>query len=411
MKSATFAMRFLQGFSFKLLFLVNCTCAVPVSLVSVHRAEGQAVKANIIRVGPGERILLPSSAAKKAADGDTVEIRAADYRGDVAVWRQNNLTIRGIGGRPRFMADGIHVQGKGIWVTQGKNITIENIEFSGAKVPDRNGAAIRHQGEGLTIRHCYFHDNENGIMAANNPKDVILIEHTEFAGNGIGKEGSTHNVYIGKAGRLIVRFSYIHKVRHGHQIVSMARDNEILYNRIMDEKSGNGSYQIDFPAGGNAVIMGNVIQQGRASENKKMVSFGESGLAYPENELTVINNTFVNDCFSGTFVYTEMSLGVKLINNIFFGRGSISNRAVSQRGNIVPGNSLLSYLFPEKSEFMEPAEYNYSLRQGSKAIDGAVPFAVKPEYEYAHRAEKTGRRIVGKLDAGAFEFIRPSREN
>ena len=45
-------------------------------------------------------------AAKIARDGDTIEVDAGDYEGDTAVWTQNNLIIRGIGVRPRLVADG-----------------------------------------------------------------------------------------------------------------------------------------------------------------------------------------------------------------------------------------------------------------------------------------------------------------
>ena len=36
--------------------------------------------------------------------------------------------------------------GKAIWVVVGNNVLISNVEMFGAKVPDRNGAAIRLDG-------------------------------------------------------------------------------------------------------------------------------------------------------------------------------------------------------------------------------------------------------------------------
>ena len=78
--------------------------------------------------------------------------RAGLYAGDAAVWTQNRLTIRGRGGRAHLRADGARAEDKGIWVVKGSATTIENIEFSGAKVPDRNGAGIRLEGPGLTVR-------------------------------------------------------------------------------------------------------------------------------------------------------------------------------------------------------------------------------------------------------------------
>ena len=68
-----------------------------------------------LRVGRTEQYRMPSLAARAARDGDVIEIAAGDYRGDVAVWRADNLTIRGVGGRARLEANGEAAQGKAIW--------------------------------------------------------------------------------------------------------------------------------------------------------------------------------------------------------------------------------------------------------------------------------------------------------
>ncbi len=91
-----------------------------------------------IRVGPNRLYRKPSEVAQIAKDGDTIEIDAADYFGDVAVWPQNNLTLKCIGGRPHLRAAGQSAEDKAIWVIKGENTTVENMEFSGAKVGDKN---------------------------------------------------------------------------------------------------------------------------------------------------------------------------------------------------------------------------------------------------------------------------------
>src|SRR6185295_17832841 len=128
----------------------------------------------------------PSAAAEIARDGDVIEIDAGVYARDAAVWRQHRLTIRGVGGRAHLRADGAQVEGKAIWVVKGNDATIESVEFSGAKVSENNGAGIRFEGAGLTVRDCFFHDNENGILTNANQASDILVEHSEFAHNGIG---------------------------------------------------------------------------------------------------------------------------------------------------------------------------------------------------------------------------------
>jgi hypothetical protein len=77
----------------------------------------------------------------------------------------SNLTIAGVGaGRAVINAAGHNSQGKAIWVISGNNTMVEDIEFAGATVPDMNGAGIRAEGNNLTIRNCYFHDNQDGIL-------------------------------------------------------------------------------------------------------------------------------------------------------------------------------------------------------------------------------------------------------
>jgi hypothetical protein len=125
-------------------------------------AEGAAQQ--VLKVGPTQRYTLPSQAARDARDGAVVEIDAGDYDGDVAVWRQNDLTLRGVGGRPHLRAAGRAAEGKAIWVIKGDRVTVENVEMSGARVPSRNGAAIRAEGAGLTIRNSRLHGNEMGLL-------------------------------------------------------------------------------------------------------------------------------------------------------------------------------------------------------------------------------------------------------
>src|SRR5581483_4345516 len=95
-------------------------------------APAEAPAAGKIQVGPNRQIKLPSQAAGMAKSGDVIEIDAGSYRGDVASWKADGITIRGVGGRARLIADGNNAEGKAIWVTKGHDITIENVEFTGA---------------------------------------------------------------------------------------------------------------------------------------------------------------------------------------------------------------------------------------------------------------------------------------
>ena len=366
----------------------------------VRDAARESVQPALLRVGPARQLTRPSDAARFARDGDIVEIDAGVYDGDAAVWRQHNLTIRGIGGRAHLRASGALAEGKAIWLIKGDNATIESVEFSRAAVPHRNGAGSWFEGAGLTLRDCYFHDNENGILTGPRPESEVLIEHSEFAYNGFG-DGYSHNIYVG-GGRLTVRFSYLHHAKVGHNLKSRALRNEITYNRIMDEIDGNSSYAIDLPDGGLSYVIGNVIQQGPASQNRTIVAFGAEGYKHAVNELYFVNNTVVNDLpAGGRFVFVRAGAGaVRLINNVFSGPGEVLSGSGEMLNNLRVG----------KSDFVDPADFDYRLKDGALAIGGGIEpgrarsFDLRPHAEYAHPLQMHLRRKSGALDLGALEY-------
>jgi hypothetical protein len=369
---------------------------------------GEAAQPLVLRVGSDRELKRPSAAAQIARDGDVIEIDAGIYEGDAAVWRQHRLTIRGLGRRAHLRANGAHAEGKAIWVIKGNDTTIEGVEFSGARVPDGNGAGIRLEGAGLTVRNCYLHDNENGILTGANPASDIVIEHLEFAHNGIG-DGYTHNLYIGHVRSFTLRFSYVHHAVVGHNVKSRALRNYITYNRIMDEKDGRSSYDIDIPNGGVSFLIGNVIQQGPDTENPTIVSYGAEGLQYPSNELYFVNNTVVNDRpAGGRFIFVRGGTDVaRIVNNVFAGRGDVLSGPGELRNNVAVARSV----------FVNPAEFDYRLKAGASAIGrGTDPgsahgFELRPTAEYAHKAGKRTRSNSATLDVGAFEYRSPSGSN
>jgi len=352
----------------------------------------------VMRVGPDRKYKKPSEAARAAGDGAIVEIDAGVYEGDVCVWGQNDVTIRGVGGYAHLKSNGASAQNKAIWVVKGRNATIEHIEFSGASVPDRNGAGIRIEGAGLTIRHCYFHDNEDGILGGSGESD-ILIEFSEFARNGQG-DGYSHNMYIGHARSLTVRHCYSHHARTGHNLKSRAHENHILYNRIMDEADGTASYAIDLPNGGRSFIIGNVIQQGPNTDNSTIVSYGAEGLSNPNPQLYMVNNTIVNDRDTGIFVYIREGTTAKLINNLFVGKGAPVKGQAEQITNLAT----------DAPGFVDRAKFDYRLTSKSPAIDsGSEPgsvdtFNLRPLFQYVHPVSRQNRPSNGRIDIGAFEY-------
>ena len=297
----------------------------------------------ILRVGPSAEYPTPSAAAAAARDGDTIEIASGDYRGDVAVWNANRIRIVGAEPRPHIHAEGRDAQGKAIWVVRGDNVTIENVEMSGARVADGNGAAIRAEGRNLLLRNAYLHDNENGLLSGANPTSEITIEHCEFAHNG-GGEGQTHNLYIGAIAKLTVRQSYLHHAIVGHNLKSRAAISIITDNRLADESDGRASYEADFPNGGQVLLAFNIFQKGPSAENGTLVSYGAEGMSDARSEFVAKGNTFISQRASGSrFIF--LAPGTKSINingNVFAGPGALPEIAGIRTNNAVqremPGN-------------------------------------------------------------------------
>jgi len=293
-------------------------CQDPIASAPVHWVPPDVESGRrVLRVGPGRDLKQPSDAARAARDGDIVEIDSADYT-DTAVWRQNRLWILGVGGRPHIRAPGKLAQDKAVWVIVGSEVTVENVEMSGARVPDRNGAGIRAQGRGLTVRASCFHDNENGILTSNNPANWLVVEFSEFASNGAG-DGRSHNLYVGRVSRFEMRNSFSHGARVGHLVKSRAARNLIEYNRLVDDADGTASYELDLPSGGEALVRGNLISQSATSPNQGIISYAAEKGEHPPGRLQVLYNTVVSRRIKPIFVANLSSDPAIVAGNLFAG--------------------------------------------------------------------------------------------
>jgi hypothetical protein len=382
----------------------------PALLISL--AAAGSASAATLSVGPGKTYTAPCAAFAAAKDGDIVEIVGnTTYRGDVCGIYRNNLIIRGVNGRPKIDAAGRNAMGKAIWVVVGNNVTVENVEMFGAKVPDQNGAALRLEGTKFTLRLGFLHDNENGILTGANTASDILVEYSEFGHNGYG-DGRSHNLYIGNVKSLTFRYNFSHDAHVGHNLKSRAQVNAIYNNRFSSTRpgetdttaAGQPSYEIDLPNAGSSYIIGNVIQQPSANQNPAMLAYGEEGATNPGQDLYVVNNTFLNDDSSrGTFVMvgSGVTTPVLLQNNIFGGIGTMSSQASAidktNYRSVSPG-------FVDRAHYdLRPLANALVVNAGS--VPGTAPsgFGLKPGAIYKHRASGATRPYDGKYDIGAYE--------
>lgn len=376
----------MRSFFLLIIFLCSSTCP-----------------AKTFQVGASRTYTAPSKVMSLVSDGDTVEIDAGLYSGDVGTWTKNDLIIRSVGGMAHLEAAGKNAGGKGIWVITGNHTYIENIEFSDCTVPDNNGAGIRQEGAGLELRHCYFHDNENGVLTGANPSSDILFEACEFARNGFG-DGYSHNMYIGNIRTFTMRFCYSHHAKVGHCVKSRAMNNYILYNRIMDENTGSASYLINLPNGGMSIVLGNTMMKGVNAQNRTLVDYGSEGLSNPHKQLYVVNNTMVSTRPSGaTFVSVANGTDrAKIINNIFAGSGAMFTGATDTMTNAYD-SKIRNFYFDDTSK------YNYHISGdviGFSPLYGSNPgfagsFSLIPTFEYLDPTDSLNRKNYNFV--GAFE--------
>jgi hypothetical protein len=243
----------------------------------------------ILLVGPGAPIARIADAAQLAQNGDTVEILPGEYRGDVAVWTQKRLTIRGIGTTPTLIADSQSAEGKAIWVFRNGDFLVENIAFTGARVPDLNGAGIRF---------------DRGPLK--------------------------HLLYVGRIARFTLSGSRFHHGFEGHLVKSRARENFIRYNLLYDGAGGSAAYELEFPNGGLAYVIGNVIGQSNQTSNPVLIAYGAEGAAWPDSALYLSHNTLVNGRTRGGWflrIWSEnlpAGSSVIAINNLTVGLGIFS---------------------------------------------------------------------------------------
>jgi len=374
--------------------------AALVAPAAVALGSPPSAAARVLHVGPGERFARPCEAIASARPGDTILIDGRGnrgYRGDVCAWSTNRLTIEGVHGRAHIDAAGANSQGKAIWVIAGNDTTIENVELSGARVPDDNGAGIRQEGAGLTVEHCLFDHNQDGILAADNPASAIMIDASVFDDNG-AEDGYSHNIYINHVRSFTLRSSYSTDARVGHLVKSRALRNYILYDRLTG-KQGTDSYELDLPNGGLSYVIGTVLQQGPHTENPNMLAYGEEGELNPDSHLYAVNDTFVNWLHAGAAMLIGGGVAPVVAENDL---STGSPVFVGQAGARLHHNCVTT-----DPRFVHAGRYDYRLkasspcRRAGRRPGSAEGFSLVPRFQYAGVASRV-RRLDGGTVAGAF---------
>ena len=271
---------------------------------------GVTASAKTLVVGPGHDLKLPSAAAAVAQAGDRIEIEPGEYV-DCAVWIADRLVIVGLGAGAVVTLK--TCEGKAVFVIRGHDVTIRNLTFSQARVPDANGAGIRAEGRNLTVYNSRFIENENGILAGANPGSAIRIFDSEFRRNGSCDKVCAHGIYIGAIALLHIERSRITETRVGHQIKSRALVTRLIGNEISDGAAGTSSYLVDLPDGGSLEMEGNRLEKGLLSDNSSAaIVIGAESNRSETSKLVFKNNTFIN-YHPGRTIFVRNLTGVRAI--------------------------------------------------------------------------------------------------
>jgi hypothetical protein len=291
-------------------------------LPALTAAQGSAAT---LTVGPGKTYATVAAGIAAAQDGDTVAVDAGTYQNDYAEIGKA-ITLTAVGGMVDMRSSGNIPNRKAILITDA-DITIVGFHFSGAKVTDAdggNGAGIRYQKGNLKIEGCYFTDNQDGILGVGDGTGTVTVTKSEFFQNGAPtgpSAGLTHNLYLGGLANLTVEDSYFHGARVGHEFKSRAKQTIIRNSRFADGPTGNSSYSIDLPNGGDAMITGSQIEQGPMSQNPAMIAFGEEGNLHPGSKLTIENSLIANQLKSPSAfgVWNQTPMPVHIVGSKVFG--------------------------------------------------------------------------------------------
>ena len=319
-------------------------------------------------VGPGRKYTTIASALAASHDGDTIDVVSGTYTNDFS-YVYHRVTINGVGGMVKMVATVPPPNLKGFFVVED-GLTIRNFEFSGAAIPaadGNNGAGIRAEGGNLIVQFCYFHDNQDGILAPENltpATSSILIDRSEFSHNGAG-DGYSHNLYIGPIKSFSFWYSTSHDAVVGHELKTRAKTNYIEKSRFWDGPNGNASYEIDVPNAGAAVIAYDTIEKGPHAQNPAAIHYGgETQYQWTSNSLAIDSNVIVNNYGSNATAVLNQSavngltVTAQLSLNNLYGFGP--NNIVSGLGNVLSNN------------VVNPSA------AAAPAIDTSAPWAIAP---------------------------------
>jgi hypothetical protein len=229
-----------------------------------------------------------SLAVKNLKDGDNLTIPEGVYRTSVVI-KKNDITIVGNG---HVVFEKSAARGKGFILSQGDNLTVENIECRHISVRDGNGACIRQEGRDLTLNHVYFHSSQEGVLETAKEVGSIKIFDSRF--ERLGYNGQAHGIYTNKAEVAIYHSLFVAAKSEGHAIKVRGK-RLYIDSSVITSLSSDDSRLIDMSNGGELIVKNSLLEQGPKSKNGQMIGFGLEGIEHSKNQVQLIGNTIYLD--------------------------------------------------------------------------------------------------------------------
>jgi hypothetical protein len=173
-----------------------------------------------------------------------------------------------------------------------------------------NGAAVREQANGantLVLNGVTIVGFQDGVLtgsdSGNTHLDHVTVIDSLFANNGDPVNGQTHGLYIGDAATATISGSTFCGTNLGHDIKSRAAQTTVTNSTMFVGTNqgaptgcnvGSASLAVDMPNGGTGLVDRSNIYQGDANQNGALIAYGEEGLVFTANSLSVTRTLFDN---------------------------------------------------------------------------------------------------------------------
>ena len=300
--------------------------AAPVSLL-MRRAGGLLLAAGLafacpahaqmiqLTVGPGGDFATLGAMAQAQISGNTyvVTIVPGTYVDDFAVF-QADTVLNGTG--VTEIADTQPPNLKGLFTTTF-SLTVNDMAliaqpgFGIDSSLGGNAALIREQSNGATqlnVNDAVIEGGQMGILtgsdSGNTHLDQVTITNTRFVNNGNPDPAAFgHALYVGDAASLTVTGSLFCGQLIGHDVKSRAMVTMVSGSTLFIGTNqgadpacniGSASLAVDAPNGGQLFVSSSSIFQDEANQNGSLIRFGEEGLVFADNALSVTNTAFTN---------------------------------------------------------------------------------------------------------------------